>query len=68
MNVCIDMNTLTEEEKLEVHEKELGTIIDPFQVPFPWVRRTKTNGDVVYVNQETKAVKSKQPGEVCVCV
>lgn len=61
---CVDLSTLTEEQRLNVHETELNTIIDPFQVPFPWVRRTKANGEVVYVNEETKAVKSKQPGEV----
>lgn len=55
---------MTEEERLERHEYELGTIIDPFQVPFPWVRRTKPSGEVVYVNQDTKEVKSKKPGEV----
>ena len=62
--LSVDVSQLTEEEKLEKHENELGTIIDPFEVPAPWVRRTKPNGEVVYVNEETKAVKSKKPGEV----
>ena len=62
--LCIAYENLTEEQKLERHEKELGTIIDPFLAPYPWVKKTKVNGDVVYVNQETNAVKSKHPGEV----
>ncbi len=65
--LCVsDFNNLTEEQKIERHEKELETIIDPFSVPFPWVRKTKLSGEVMYVNMETQEEKSKKPSEVSI--
>lgn len=52
---------LTPEER---EEYELETIINPFDPPKPWVRKTRLDGEVVYVNEETKQVKTSAPGEV----
>jgi hypothetical protein len=57
----ISLEKLTEEEREEL---ELETIINPFEPPKPWVRKTRLDGEVVYVNEETKQVKTSAPGEV----
>jgi hypothetical protein len=48
----------------ERYELELETIINPFAPPKPWVRKTRLDGEVVYVNTETKQVKTVAPGQV----
>jgi hypothetical protein len=57
----ISFEKLTAEEREEL---ELETIINPFEPPKPWVRKTRLDGEVVYVNEETKQVKTSAPGEV----
>jgi hypothetical protein len=55
------IESLTPEEREEL---ELETIINPFDPPKPWVRKTRLDGEVVYVNEETKQVKTSAPGQV----
>jgi hypothetical protein len=55
------IENLTPEER---EEHELETIINPFDPPKPWVRKTRLDGEVVYVNEETKQVKTSAPGQV----
>lgn len=57
----IAIEKLTPEER---EEYELETIINPFDPPKPWIRKTRLDGEVVYVNEETKQVKTTAPGEV----
>jgi hypothetical protein len=49
---------------LALDEEELGTMLDPFDVPKPWVMRYENDGSVYYYNTSTKAKRSDRPPHV----
>lgn len=62
LNPPVETSNMTPEEQ---YEYEIQTLLNPFDVPKPWVRRTRIDdGEVVFLNLETKQVKSFPPGEV----
>lgn len=45
-------------------EQELATMLDPFDVPKPWVIKYDDEGQVYYYNKVTKAKRSDRPQDV----